>query len=66
MAKWTAHPLNMPEVRDSGPGLVIVDSEGPFRTSDSEFRLWSIHPGLKTHWPSQPKSEAESTSGSTK
>ena len=47
------------------PAQSRVDSEDPLGTSDIECRRWCIHPGFKTHGQSQPKSETESTCGST-
>ena len=48
VAKWMAHPLNMPEVCGSSPGLARVDSEDPLYAGDIKHRRWCIYPGLKT------------------
>ena len=53
VAEWMARQLDLREVPSSGPGNI-------------ECRPWCIHPGFKIHGQSQPKSETENTSGSTK
>ena len=65
MAKWIAHSHDMRGswfVPQSGQSL----TEDPLLANDIECKWWCIHPGFKTHGQSQPKSETESTSGSTK
>ena len=38
VAKWIARPLDMRDVRGSGPSLVRVDSEDPLRGSNRTRR----------------------------
>ena len=65
-SKWTAHPLDIRDVHGSDPSLDTVNSGDPLHASNIDWRRWCIHPGFKTHGWSQPKSETESTGGSTK
>ena len=50
----------------SWPGNSEVDFEDHYVQARAEFRQWWIHSGFDTHGQSQPKSETECTSGSTK
>ena len=43
-----------------------VDSENHYVQVRAECRQWCIYPGIEIHGQRQPKSETESTNGSTK